>query len=544
MKVCVIQPEYCQDHSRTEEYLQWELDALDKCDESMDIIAMPESSDTPCLARTGEQRLYSHHSCNARILEKAKAIAKRCNAIVFINARSTMENGMLRNSTFVFDRQGNLAGLYHKQHLTPGECTYPELEHEYTYEHEEPTIIEVEGIKFAFLVCYDAYFYEAFANIARYDPDVVVACSHQRSDTHETLRTMHKFCAYNTNAWVIRASVSMGVDAGLGGTSMVIAPDGNLVKGFNGEVGMFTAEIDPKWHYLKPAGFGGKLDAHHHYVDVGRRPWKYRIGGSAIVPYDEWMGYPRVCAHRGFNTVAPENTLPAYGAAVAMGAEEIEFDLWLTSDGVVVSMHDKDLDRVSTGTGFVWEHTYEDLLQYDFGVKKNPKFAGLKICTFEDILKQFAGHTIMNIHVKNAKAFEVTEEEIIQIAALIKKYDCERHCYFMSGAEYVLDIMQRVAPQIPRCAGAGSTKPYDLVEKAMKYGCKKIQIYTPDIDLYFGHDYVQETCRRAHENGIHVNICHADTPEKTVEYLEAGCDTILTNEFGLVYNAVQTWKKK
>ena len=129
MKVCVIQPEYCQDHSRTEEYLQWELDALDKCDESMDIIAMPESSDTPCLARTGEQRLYSHHSCNARILEKAKATAKRCNAIVFINARSTMENGMLRNSTFVFDRQGNLAGLNHKQHQTPGECTYPELEH-------------------------------------------------------------------------------------------------------------------------------------------------------------------------------------------------------------------------------------------------------------------------------------------------------------------------------------------------------------------------------------------------------------------------------
>jgi glycerophosphoryl diester phosphodiesterase len=227
-----------------------------------------------------------------------------------------------------------------------------------------------------------------------------------------------------------------------------------------------------------------------------------------------------------------------------MGAEEIEFDLWLSKDGVVVSMHDKDLDRVSTGTGFVWEHTYEDLLQYDFGVKKNPKFAGLKICTFEDILKQFAGHTIMNIHVKNAKAFEVTEEEIIQIAALIKKYDCERHCYFMSGAEYVLDIMQRVAPQIPRCAGAGSTKPYDLVEKALKYGCKKIQIYTPDIDLYFGPDYIQETCRRAHENGIHVNICHADTPEKTVEYLEAGCDTILTDEFGLIYNAVQTWKKK
>ena len=48
---------------------------------------------------------------------------------------------------------------------------------------------------------------------------------------------------------------------------------------------------------------------------------------------DATMPYPRVCAHRGFNTIAPENSLPAYGAAVAMGAEEIEFDLWFTKDG-------------------------------------------------------------------------------------------------------------------------------------------------------------------------------------------------------------------
>ena len=543
MKVCVIQPEYCLDHSRTEEFLQWELDALDQCDESMDVIALPESSDTPCLAHTQQERLFSYDNCNARLMEKVKETAKRCNAIVFFNARSAEEKG-LRNTTFVVDRQGNVVGKYFKEHLTPGECRMEEVDHSYTHEPTEPTIVELEGVKYAFLVCYDAYFYENFAQIARYDPDVVVACSHQRSDTHEALRTMHKFCAYNTNAWVIRSSVSMGVDAGVGGTSMIVAPDGTLVKGFDGEIGMFTAEIDPKWHYLKPAGFGNPDDRHHHYVEVGRRPWKYRNGGAGIVPYDEWMAYPRVCAHRGFNTVAPENTLPAYGAAVAMGSEEIEFDLWMTSDGVVVSMHDKDLDRVSTGTGNVWEHTYEDLLQYDFGVKKNPKFAGLKICTFEDILKQFAGRCIMNIHVKNAKAYVVTEEEVIQIARLIKKYDCERHCYFMSGAEYVLDIMQRVAPQITRCAGAGSVKPYDLVEKAKKYGCKKIQIYTPDVETYFGPGYVEETCRRAHENGIHVNICHADTPEKTVEFLEAGCDTILTNEFGLVYNAVQAWKKK
>lgn len=82
------------------------------------------------------------------------------------------------------------------------------------------------------------------------------------------------------------------------------------------------------------------------------------------------MPYPRLCAHRGFNTVAPENSLPAYGAAVALGAEEIEFDLWSTKDGVIVSCHDSTLDRVSDGTGVISDHTYEELLQLDFGADK------------------------------------------------------------------------------------------------------------------------------------------------------------------------------
>lgn len=542
MKVCVIQPEYCLDHSRSEEFLRWELEALDKCDETMDIIALPESSDTPCLAHDQQERLWSYENLNARVLQKASETARRCSAIVFINVRSTQPNGMLRNSTFVFDRNGQQAGIYHKQHLTPGECTYPELEHVYTYEHEEPTIVEVEGIKFAFLVCYDAYFYEAFANIARYDPDVVVACSHQRSDTHEALRVMHRFLAYNTNAWVIRSSVSMGVDAGVGGTSMVVAPNGDVVAGFDGQIGMFCAEIDPHQRYLKPAGFGNPDDCHHHYVEVGRRPWKYRNGGAAIVPYEDWMGYPRVCAHRGFNTVAPENSLPAYGAAVAMGADEIEFDLWMSKDNVVVSLHDKDLDRVSTGSGFVWEQTYEELLQHDFGVKKNPKYAGMRICTLEDILKKLAGQTIMNIHVKNAKDYKVTEEEIAEIARLLKKYDCERHCYFMSGAPYVLDIMRKVAPQIPRCAGYGGSPEYDLVDKALKYDCTKIQIFSPAFPE-FGPDYVEDICRRAHEKGILVNAFYADREEDAIRFLEAGCDTILTNDFNLINNVVKNWKK-
>jgi len=93
------------------------------------------------------------------------------------------------------------------------------------------------------------------------------------------------------------------------------------------------------------------------------------------------MPYPRVCAHRGFSKIAPENSMPAFGAAVAMGAEEIEFDLWYTKDGELVSIHDATLDRVSDGTGFVYEYTLEELKKLDFGIKHGERFKGMRILT-------------------------------------------------------------------------------------------------------------------------------------------------------------------
>lgn len=521
---------------------QWEMDALARCDESLDMIVLPEYSNVPARVTAKAQLEESRAAFTAPLLEACAAAARRCDAVVFANCAWDSPMGV-RNTTLAFDREGNLAGQYYKQHLVNSEMHLYELDKDYTFQAEAPTILEIDGVRYGFLICYDAYFYEGFANIARFDPEVIIACSHQRSDSHDALETMHKFLAYNTNAYVVRASVSMGESAPNGGSSMIVAPDGTVLANMRSAVGMATAEIDPKRRYLKPAGFGNPPDCHHHYVEAGRRPWKYRNGGSAICRPDHWMGYPRVCAHRGFNTVAPENSLPAYGAAVAMGAEEIEFDLWAAKDGTIVSIHDPVLDRVSNGTGFVWEHTYEELLQYDFGSVYSPEYAGLKIPTFEDILKKFAGHTVMNIHIKDrGEAHPIPDAVILEMVRLIKQYDCEKHVYFMSGHVPLLRQLQRLAPHITRCAGAGK-EPEDLVKKALATGCKKIQLYIPHFK-FFGEDYVAETCRRAHENGIICNLFYTDDPALVADYLDKGVDTILTNDYQRVAAAVAAWKAK
>lgn len=91
--------------------------------------------------------------------------------------------------------------------------------------------------------------------------------------------------------------------------------------------------------------------------------------------------------HRGYNTVAPENTLPAFVLSKQMGFNYVETDVSFTSDGVAVLLHDSTIDRTSNGTGNISNMTYEQALQYDFGSWKSSAYAGTKIPTFEQFIK-------------------------------------------------------------------------------------------------------------------------------------------------------------
>ena len=531
MKVCIIQPKYSTDFLISDQCFAEQVKLMDMCDESVDLIVLPEACDIPCFAGSKENDRLSISKFNKLILDKASETAKRCNAIVFVNARSYEESSAGRNTTYVFDRSGEVIGKYFKQHLTLGEVRRLRLDSDYTFDHSEPMVIEVEGIRFAFLTCYDFYFYEAFANIARQNIDVIIGCSHQRTDSHLALEFMTQNLAYNTNAYVFRSSVSMGENSEIGGCSMVVAPNGEILVNMKSKIGIETVEIDPKAKFYKPAGFNNPPSAHYEYIEKGRRPWKYRPAGSAIVRYDEIMPYPRVCAHRGFKSILPENSLAAFGAAVAMGAEEIEFDLWCTKDGEIVSIHDSTLDRVSNGTGKIVDYTLSELREFDFGVKYGEAFREMKIPTFEEILKKFACHCIMNIHLKTAGE---TPEFLDKIVKLIKKYDCEKYVYFMSGDDEILERLQKEYPDITRCCGGGKGK-WEIVERAIKYGCKKLQL----MKKYFN----QEMIDKAHENGIICNVFWSDDPEETESFLDMGIDVILTNDYHNISKVVSKRNK-
>ena len=528
MKAVIMQPPYARNVSFCDEYFQYKLDLLSQCDETADVIVLPEYSDVPCATSTLEETLYYHDKYIDTLLSACVETARRCRAHVFVNALSKEETGW-RNTTYCYDKNGELRGKYFKKHLPPLEMEVLRLDSAYTFEPSAPYVLTMDGIRYGFLTCYDFYFYEAFARIARENVDVIIGCSLQRSDSHDAIETMCRFLAYNTNAYVLRSSVSFDENATVCGASMAVSPEGKVLANMQGKFGMAAVEFDPHKKHLKPAGFGNPDAAHHQYIEYGRKPWQYRHSGSAVIMNEEQMPYPRVCAHRGFNTVAPENSMPAFGAAVALGAQEIEFDLWPTADGEIVSCHDATLERVSDGCGKVYEHTYEELKPLDFGAKFGEKFRGLRIVRFEDILRKFGGQVIMNIHIKTL-SHEYNEAAMQKIVSLIRQYDCEKYVYFMIAHDGVARMFREYAPDIPLCMGNLKETPWSIVDRAIAVGAKKVQLFKP----YFN----QEMIDKAHAHGILCNVFYADDVEEALRYRRMGIDTILTNDYNLISQAV------
>lgn len=84
-------------------------------------------------------------------------------------------------------------------------------------------------------------------------------------------------------------------------------------------------------------------------------------------------------AHRGYSSVAPENTLPALAAAVRAGATFVEFDVRTTADGVPVVIHDRTVDRTTGGTGNVWDLPLAEVRSLDAGSWFSPAYAGVRV---------------------------------------------------------------------------------------------------------------------------------------------------------------------
>lgn len=128
-----------------------------------------------------------------------------------------------------------------------------------------------------------------------------------------------------------------------------------------------------------------------------------RFLSAGTTPTYASLGATLITAHRGSSSEAPENTIPAFEKAIEEGADYVEMDVRLTSDGELVLMHDPSTERTTGVDKLVCDTTYEELQQLDAGAEFSDEYAGTKIPTLQEAIDTCKGKVMMNIELKTVR---------------------------------------------------------------------------------------------------------------------------------------------
>jgi glycerophosphoryl diester phosphodiesterase len=124
--------------------------------------------------------------------------------------------------------------------------------------------------------------------------------------------------------------------------------------------------------------------------------------------------YPKVIAHRGGGSLAPENTLAAFQCGLNRGFHAVEVDVMLSKDNVPVVIHDEKLGRTVVGNEWVYDMLAENLFERDAGSWFAPEFANSRVPSYWQVLEFCTQHDIwMNVEIKPAKGFEEITGKIV-----------------------------------------------------------------------------------------------------------------------------------
>jgi glycerophosphoryl diester phosphodiesterase len=220
-----------------------------------------------------------------------------------------------------------------------------------------------------------------------------------------------------------------------------------------------------------------------------------------------------VIAHRGEHLRHPENTLPAYQAAVDLGVDFIEVDVRTSSDGHLVVMHDGTVDSRTNGTGAIAKMTLQEIRALDAGIKFAPQFAGTKVPTFDEVLELARGRVGIYVDAKQVSASDL-------VAAL------DRHKMLGKVVVYGgIPLLKEIAALRPEVKGMPEAVNLEVLRTA-------IQTLRPRVIAFYARDFTDELIAMAKKTGADIYVDRlgpADTPEFWQDAIDRGATGIQTD---------------
>ncbi|MDD6061333.1 MAG: glycerophosphodiester phosphodiesterase family protein [Oscillospiraceae bacterium] len=235
----------------------------------------------------------------------------------------------------------------------------------------------------------------------------------------------------------------------------------------------------------------------------------------------------KIIAHRGANQYAPQNTIPAFQKAIALGADGLETDVHVTRDGALVLCHNYSIDETSNGLGNISEYTLKDLKSLDFGASFSRKFRGTPLPSLDEFLElcKRSPLKIMNIELKSPKmdehgivrkTLEAVERFGLLDRLLISSFDPT-----LLAQAKALEPDCRTALLYPTPQNAIPFylhPPYGLVQKI---GADAVHPF---------HGFVSAAMvRHFHKMGVRVHPWTVNSPSAVRKLLVCGVDGIITD---------------
>ncbi len=220
-----------------------------------------------------------------------------------------------------------------------------------------------------------------------------------------------------------------------------------------------------------------------------------------------------VIAHRGEHLSHPENTLPAFRAAIDAGADFFELDVRTTSDGRLVLMHDARVDRTTDGAGELSRMSFDGIRALDAGIRRDPEFRGVRVPTFTEALELAKGRCGVYVDIKQARAKDIVRE--------VRAAGMERHTVFYGGLE-TLAALHRLEPEWKVMPEAVSL---ENLEKALA-------LLAPTVMAFDARDFTDALIARAKQAGALVfvdRLGSLDRPASWEEAIRRGADGIQTD---------------
>jgi glycerophosphoryl diester phosphodiesterase len=200
--------------------------------------------------------------------------------------------------------------------------------------------------------------------------------------------------------------------------------------------------------------------------------------------------YPKLIAHRGGGTLAPENTIAAMRCALTHGYRGVEFDVMLARDLVPVVLHDTELGRTVKGSGPVAGLSAQELAALDAGSWFAPEFSGEGVPAYAEVFRFCLTHDLwMNVELKPTLGTEeltghvvgVLTRQLLAEARLLFSQDPAKLPLFSSFSIAALAAAKKAAPEVP-CAMLVKSLPKHWRELAQSLEVSAIDLNHANLD--------------------------------------------------------------